>query len=180
MTDPNILDFTINDIDASIANSLRRIMISQIPSIVIDNVCIKENDCSLSDEIIVHRLGQIPLRKTTNNNETVFEIKLCAVGPRRIYSRDIVFSSGIQPVDPDIIILNLDVNECIDLFGNTEEGTGIDHAKFSVCCGTSYKKLSDDSFKFHIEVSGVYSAKETFNKALDILREEILMYKKML
>ena len=37
------IDFKIN-IPSYLANSLRRIMISKIPSIVINNVCIKEND----------------------------------------------------------------------------------------------------------------------------------------
>ena len=164
-------DFIVN-IDASLANALRRIMIGQVPSIVIDTVCIKENDSSLSDEIIAHRLGQIPLRKTISDPITDFKIKLDEVGPKRVYSRDIVFSPGIEPVSKDIILLNLGSNECIRLFGNTEEGTGQEHAKWSVCCGTSYKKLSDNSFQFHIETTGAKSAKETWKEAIQILRNE--------
>jgi len=180
LDDPNMWNFIINGIDTSLANALRRIMIGEVPSIVIDTVTIKENDSSLSDEMIAHRLGQIPLKKTTTDPTTEFKIRLDEIGPKRVYSRDIIFPSGIEAVSPDIIILNLGANECIRLFGNTEEGTGQENSKFSVCCGTSYKKLSDESFEFHIEVSGSLTAKETWYKAIEILKNQLVAYKKFL
>ena len=180
MEDENILKFIISGIDISTVNSIRRIMISQIPSIVIENVCIKENNSSFCDNIIVHRLGQIPLKKNINIDNNIFEIKLTASGPRTVYSRDIIFPDNIKPVDGNIIIMKLQTGEHIDLFGSTEEGIGINHSKFSVCCGTSYKKLSDNSVEFYIETTGVYTAKEVFIKSLDILKNEITQCKKML
>ena len=137
-------EFIINA-DAAFCNALRRTLISGVATIVIDTVCIKENDSSLSDEMVAHRLGLIPLRKTTTDPTTEFKIKLEQVGPKRVYSRDIIFPDGIMAVSPDIIILNLGTDECIKLIGTTEEGTVLDqnHAKFSVSTGTSYKKLSD-------------------------------------
>lgn len=176
-----VWDFTLNGIDSSIANALRRIMIGQVPSIVIDTVTIKENDSSLCDEIIAHRLGQIPLRKIGGTEgQTEFKIKLEQIGPKRVYSRDIIFEPGIEPVSQNIILLNLGDGECIRLVGQTEEGIGRDHAKFSVCCGTSYEKLTDSSFKFHIETSAAKTAKETWLEAIDILRNELIAYKKLL
>jgi DNA-directed RNA polymerase alpha subunit len=174
-------DFIAN-IDVSIANAVRRTIISGIPNIVIDTVCIKENDSTLSDEMISHRLGLIPLKKTTSEPITDFKIKLEQVGPKRVYSRDIVFSPGIEAVSPDIIILNLGPDECIKLVGNTEEGTAIEqnHAKFSVSCGTTYEKLSDNSFKFHCETTGCIGAKDAVSKAIQILKEELIAYKKLL
>ena len=174
-------DFIAN-IDASIANALRRTIISGIPNIVIDTVCIKENDSNLSDEMIAHRLGLIPLRKTTTDPTVDFKIKLEQVGPKRVYSRDIIFPPGIEAVSPDVIILNLGQDECIKLTGNTEEGTAFDqnHAKYSVSCGTTYEKLSDNSFRMHVETTGAISAKDAVIKAIQILKEELINYKKML
>lgn len=174
-------DFIAN-IDASMANALRRTIISGVSSIVIDTVCIKENDSSLSDEMIAHRLGLIPLKKTTNELITEFTIELDASGPKKVYSKDIKFQSGIEPVSPDIIILNLGENESIKLIGNTEEGNARDqnHSKFSVSCGTSYEKLSDNSFKMHIETTGSINAKDALLAAIKILKDDFIHYKKLL
>jgi len=182
MEDPNTWDFIVNGIDASLANSLRRVMISQVSTNVIDIVTIKENDSSLCDEMIAHRLGQIPLCKTKDYQEGLVEykIKLEEIGPKSVYSRDIIFPPGFEPVSKDIILLRLDKDACIRLVGNIEEGIGKDHYKFSPCCGTSYEKLTDTSFKFHIEVTGCITARECWFKAIDILREELIAYKKLL
>jgi DNA-directed RNA polymerase II subunit RPB3 len=182
--DPNIFEFTLN-VDSSMANALRRVMISNIHSVVISNVCIKENDSNLDDEMIAHRLGQIPLRiiddsETPDNTDYSIELDITCntTGPMTIYSRDIIFQKGIEVVDPDIPLVKLKKNECLKLFGNTNKGTGKEHAKYSVSCGTSYKKINDNLFHFHIESTGVYTAKEIFIKAIGILREDLLKYKK--
>ncbi len=174
-------DFVINA-DVSICNAIRRTIISGIPNIVIDTVCIKENDSNLCDEMIAHRLGLIPLRKTTLEPITEFKIKLEQIGPKRVYSGDIVFPPGIEAVSSDIIILNLGTDECIKLIGSTEEGTVIDqnHSKFSVSCGTTYKKLSDNSFQFHAETTGSIGAKDALLKAIQIVKEDLIFYKKLI
>lgn len=53
--------FVLSKTDTSIANALRRIMISEVPTMAIDLVEIENNNTVLQDEFISHRLGLIPL-----------------------------------------------------------------------------------------------------------------------
>lgn len=69
-----ILKFTVSNIDVSIVNSLRRIVLSEIPLFVFkafpheeNKINIIENTCKLHNEIIKQRLGCIPIH--INDNE---------------------------------------------------------------------------------------------------------------
>eukprot|EP01060_Flectonema_neradi_P007215 TRINITY_DN15007_c0_g2_i1.p1 TRINITY_DN15007_c0_g2~~TRINITY_DN15007_c0_g2_i1.p1 ORF type:complete len:417 (+),score=70.73 TRINITY_DN15007_c0_g2_i1:244-1494(+) len=48
--------------DASLANALRRVMLSEVPMLAIDTVEVQQNDSVLHDEMLVHRLGLIPIQ----------------------------------------------------------------------------------------------------------------------
>lgn len=54
-------NFVLENVDLSFANSLRRIMMADIPTVAIDMVEIRNNTTVLPDEFLAHRLGMIPL-----------------------------------------------------------------------------------------------------------------------
>ena len=55
------LVFSLVGLDASIANAFRRILISEVPTIAIEDVFISQNTSVIQDEVLAHRLGLIPL-----------------------------------------------------------------------------------------------------------------------
>lgn len=59
---PQEMRFILSETDTSVANTLRRIMIAEVPTLAIDLVEFHENSTVLNDEYIAHRLGLIPIR----------------------------------------------------------------------------------------------------------------------
>lgn len=177
-------DFIIHT-DTSIVNALRRTMIAKVNTIAINTVSIIENDSILNDEIISHRIGLIPIKRTTKSEETRFKIELekeCPIdskGPIYVYSEDIVIPNELQMVFSKIIIVQLRPGEKIKLFGFTEIGSGEQHAKWSPCCGTSYEKIGENEFKVHIETIQL-TPKEVLSSAIGIIIKDLHKYKKIL
>jgi len=60
----SFVKFSLVNCDVSLANTLRRIILSEVPTMAIHYVFIYDNTSVLPDEYIAHRLGLIPLIST--------------------------------------------------------------------------------------------------------------------
>ncbi|EAN33273.1 DNA-directed RNA polymerase II subunit rpb3 [Theileria parva strain Muguga] len=58
------MDFILLNSDVSTANAIRRVILSEIPSLAIEIVTVLENTSVLHDEYISHRLGLLPIDST--------------------------------------------------------------------------------------------------------------------
>lgn len=58
----NEMELDLINIDCSIANAFRRILISELPTVAIEKVFIYNNTSILHDEFLAHRLGLIPIK----------------------------------------------------------------------------------------------------------------------
>ncbi|KAL3474961.1 DNA-directed RNA polymerase [Aspergillus californicus] len=110
--EPNRVDFKLSSVDLAFANSLRRAVLAEIPTMAIDLVEVEKNSSVLPDEMIAHRLGLIPLISKdcdqhveyTRDCECEDHCSRCSVtlslharctGDEimRVYARDLVVSS---------------------------------------------------------------------------------------
>ncbi len=100
------LEFDMIGVDASIANAIRRILISEIPTMAIEYVYVLNNTSVVQDEILAQRLGLVPIRA----NPDYFRW-FKKPGP----------GEDANPTDFDTIVLELNV-ECTRK-ENVPEGT---------------------------------------------------------
>lgn len=56
------MEFDLIGVQPAFANAFRRLMLSEVPSMAIEKVMIKNNTSIIQDEVLAHRLGLIPLK----------------------------------------------------------------------------------------------------------------------
>ena len=104
---PKKLIIKINGIEPYLVNSIRRILISDLPKLAIDDVVIYDNTSALFDEIIAHRLGMIPITTDLDllnfRNECICKDKGCpSCTVRYTLSKEnegTVYSGDLQPAE---------------------------------------------------------------------------------
>jgi hypothetical protein len=57
----DLLEFEMMNVDPSITNALRRILICEVPTVAIEHVFVIDNTSEMADEVLSHRLGLVPL-----------------------------------------------------------------------------------------------------------------------
>ncbi|KAM0687148.1 DNA-directed RNA polymerase core subunit rpc40 [Conglomerata obtusa] len=154
------LEVDILNIDCSIANAIRRIMISEIPTLAIHNITINKYSGVLPEEIICHRIGLIPLLvdpipfefvtdELNEKNTLTFTLKIQnkSKHPLTVYSDDIKWKPVGRQIEwvkecklkSGIPITKLGSGEFLDFEMNAVKNCGREHAKWSPVCPVSYR-----------------------------------------
>ncbi|OMJ90132.1 hypothetical protein SteCoe_7522 [Stentor coeruleus] len=165
---PDDMIIDIKGIEAPLANALRRIMISEVPTMAIEDVDLYQNTSVIPDEVLAHRLGLIPIyaepekfkyktQEDSHNGENSILFKLhvkCirlqdkSIQNENVYSRDLIWSPlpgqekmHIAPVHSDILIAKLGPGQEIEAELWCEKGIGATHTKWSPVCTASYRLM---------------------------------------
>jgi len=156
----------VEGVDTSLMNSLRRIMLAEVPAMAIDEVVVIENSSLLHDEILAHRMGLIPLKTDLDSYNLPEECtckselgcNLCRVSltmdveakdsNRTVYSGDLTSENpNIEPVSAKIPLVKLAPDQRIRLEAYARLGKGEKHAKWqpvSVCAYKHFPKVKID------------------------------------
>ena len=159
--DATQVKFSIEGVDCSVSNALRRICIAEVPTLAIDLVEVLENSSVLCDEFVSHRLGLVPLlsglakefsfpyefsEEEGSKTDVQFDLHIRAQSDQTldVTSDDLVCQDKrILPVQysnstekfpstkTGILIVKLRKNQEIQVRCVARKGIGKDHAKWS-------------------------------------------------
>lgn len=156
--DERVAKFTITGVSTSFANMLRRAMISEVPTLAIEDVRIYDNTSVLFDEMLAHRLGLIPLRTDLKRYKPRAECTcegvgcpvctatytLSVEGPKTVYSSDLIPQDpDAPPAEEKIPIIDLTKDQKIVLEAYAIVGTGKEHAKWQATTACGYKNYPE-------------------------------------
>lgn len=161
----NYVEFYIEGIDTYILNTLRRTILTEVPTLAIHDVIIHQNTSSLYDEILANRLALIPLKVDRKEIDLLgdcmcrdisldkcikctarLRLKARNDGKREIvtvYSKDIkpIDKKTVRPVIGNIPIVKLGPKQEIDIEMIAKVGRGKDHAKWQPTSTLGFKPI---------------------------------------
>ena len=169
----DFLKFVITGTNHTFANTLRRIIISDVETWAIEDVQIEKNTTILPDEMIAHRLGLIPLASSIEPDveEVEFLLDLKANGPE-IWTSEMLESNDTNVVSAidGIPIIKVVKGQELKIKAIAKKGIGYDHSKWSPVC-TCFFQVVDEGILFHVETVGSLDPVEVVYKAINIFHK---------
>jgi len=155
----NKLRFLLKGSSYTFMNSLRRTIISDVPTLAIEDIILVENTSPVLDEIVAHRLGLIPLTTPVDEFTVAKDCENCGGEGCQfcsvpltldleasfdetitVYSKDLSTEDDkIKPFNDNIPIAKLGPGQKITLEAIAMMGRGSEHAKWSPAVTCSYR-----------------------------------------
>lgn len=139
----------VSDTTAAYINTIRRYIMTQVPTMAIDFVELKENNSILYDEMVAHRLGLIPLTTDLKTYslpkeewneptgdprvEVLLTLQVAkAKQDRLVLAKELESKdTKVVPVHDNMPIVKLAEGQNIELIATARLGTGKEHSKWS-------------------------------------------------
>ena len=182
----NFIRFIIRGVNVPFVNALRRIILTEVPVMAIDEIVILENSSILNDEILAHRLGFVPLKTDLDSYNLPEECKceselgcnICRAGlTLEAEANDktiIVYSRELKPENPDItpvsdkiVLVKLAPEQRLKFEAYARLGKGKKHAKWQPVSMCTFMYLPE--VKFDIEHC------DSCGKCVEVCPEEIFI-----
>ena len=192
-SDPSHVRIRLKGIDRSYANAIRRLTISQVPTMAIDDVVILENSSVMFDELLAHRLGLIPLKTDLDrfnlpedcDCKSALGCPKCRVllvldveaqdKVRTVTSSDLVSEDPeTRAISESIPVVKLAPGQKVKLEAYARLGRGSEHAKWQATSASVLIETGKpDEFELLIESVGSIPAPEIFTRAIEKLQKNL-------
>ena len=145
----DIATFRIEGVTAAYANTLRRVAMTEVPTLAIERIEFGRNNSIIYDEMLAHRIGLVPLTTDLKgynakdehgvpgnpSNEVTLTLKIPKQkGVHTVTAGEFTTSDPkIKPVHPDMPLVRLLEGQDLELVAYAELGTGQEHMKWSPC-----------------------------------------------
>jgi DNA-directed RNA polymerase subunit D len=189
-----------NNVSRQYVNAIRRLSISEVPTLAIDDVVILDNSSVMHDEAIAHRLGLIPLR--TDLGRFVMphdcdckstlgcsKCRVLLVLDSEANEKTKVVTSGellsedelVKPVSKDIPIIILAPSQKLKFEAYARLGVGKDHAKWQPTSAAIVKDGNNENESIlTIETNGALTAEEVVVAAIEKLNSKIKNFNRVI
>ncbi len=140
----NKLTFLLKGANPAIANTVRRMMGAEVPTLAVRRLSITKNSSALFDEMLAHRVGLIPLttdlslydlpksEADMDSARCTSKVSINCEGPITVYAEDLKFQdASVKPVHPKMVVAKLLKGQEIEFEGVVTLGQGKDHAKYA-------------------------------------------------
>ncbi len=199
-SDPTRLRMRVRGIDRSYANAIRRLAISSVPTMAIDDVVILENSSVMFDELLAHRLGLIPLRTDLSRYNLPEDCDcksdlgcpkcrvLLVLDAETTDKVRTVTSADLVSEDPETIavssnipIVKLAPGQKVKLEAYARLGKGGEHAKWQpTSASVLIETGKPDEFEMYIETVGSLTAQEVLTRSIEKLQSLLGEFSKLI
>lgn len=204
----NEMTLRIENCRVSVMNSLRRVLLSEIPMLAFDQICIERNTGIMNEDMLAHRISMIPLCCPQIDYMNFQEDCACVSGCKRCeinYHLEIknneeedigVFCMNLirdhqesndreeskkikcTTTSNGILLARLQKNQEIKLNAKAIKGKGELHKKWSAINVCYFERETENSFLFHIEVNDNVRCIDIMKKAIKILHDKFIILEK--
>ncbi len=170
----DVLKLRLTDANAAVANTLRRAIMTKVPTLAVQHLDITKNQSGLFDEVLANRVGQIPFTVPENvDGEDTVHIALKQEGPGTVLAEDLKADNDeAEPVNPETVIVDLKEDQGLEFEAEARLGHGSEHAKHQG--GTvGYEKVDEGEYLFRIESISGYTNEELVEAGIQEVKAEL-------
>lgn len=193
--DEKSMKIELEGLPLSLANTLRRFVINEVPTMAIEEVLIIENTSAMPNEVLAHRLSLIPFISDIDRYVAPEECdcgsklgcEKCVVRyvvraeaidePVTVYSGDIVPedpTTTVKPVSPRIPIVKLAPKQRIEIELYVRVGKGRKNTKWQAAISSLYEKDGEPGKRIlFIESIGSLPPRRILKEAVHIFKRKI-------
>ncbi|MEM3397471.1 MAG: DNA-directed RNA polymerase subunit D [Nitrososphaerota archaeon] len=193
--DEKSIKVELEGLPLAVANTLRRFVINEVPTMAIEEILIIENTSAMPNEVLAHRLSLIPFISDIDRYVAPEECdcgsklgcEKCVIRyvvraeavdePVTVYSKDIIPedpSITVKPVSPKIPIVKLAPNQRIEIELYVRVGKGRKHAKWQAAISSLYEKDGEPGKRIlFIESIGSLPPRRILKEAVNIFKKKV-------